>query len=76
MTKDNSEWLIRWRDASLPWQTWKPFPDEAVVLIQNAYGEEKIGPVSKFWWGCETEMGEIGEGVIIRVRRLDKPKKV
>lgn len=66
--------IIQRRDSSMPYQTWRAFPPEAVVQIWNAYGDTRIGPASSFWWGYEQECGSIGEGVIIRARRLDRPR--
>lgn len=68
------DWKLR-RDAHMPYQNWKPFPCDAIVQIKNAYGDTKIGPASTFWWGYEEEVGDIGEGVITRARRLDNPKQ-
>lgn len=67
-------YLYRWHHASMPYQNWTPFPPHAIVKVMNRYGESKIGPASSFWWGYEEELGETGEGVIVRARRLDKPK--
>ena len=53
-----------------------PFPAEAIVEIASTHGVTAIGPARKFWWGDEQEVGEIGEGVITRARRLDKPKEL
>lgn len=55
----------------MPYQTWAPFPPEAIVQIANADGEDRIGPASSFWWGWERGNGE---GVITKARRLDRPK--
>lgn len=68
-------WLLR-RDAGMPYQEWRPFPPEAVVQVKNAHGESRIGPASSFWWGYEEELGVIGEGVICKARRLDRPKVI
>ena len=62
-------------DSSFPFQTWKPFPDDAIVLVKNAYDDSRIDLVKNFWWGYERELGQIGEGVIIKAKRLDRPKK-
>lgn len=66
------EWLYR-VDAAFPFQTWRPFPPEAIVQIGgfNLNDGSKIGPASSFWWGYERENLE---GVIRRARRLDRPK--
>lgn len=68
-----SEWQHR-KNAPFPFQTWRAFPQDAVVQIKNAYGESRVGPAGSFWWGYETELGDIGAGVIVAARRLDKPK--
>lgn len=66
-----TDWTYRWRDASMPYQKWAPFPPEAIVQIANQYGDEQIGPAGSFWWGWER-----GNpcGVITKARRLDRPK--
>lgn len=66
-----SEWVYRWRDAPMPYQTWAPFPPEAVVQVTNKYGEDRIGPAASFWWGWDQHNPE---GVITKARRLDRPK--
>lgn len=66
-----SEWTYRWRDAPMPYQTWAPFPPEAIVQVANAHGGGSIGPAGSFWWGWERENVE---GVITKARRLDRPK--
>jgi len=66
------EWQLR-RNSSMPWQTWRAFPADAIVQIKNAYGDSRIGLAGSFWWGYEDEGAEIGEGVIISARRLDQP---
>ncbi len=69
-----SRWLNR-LDHTWPYQDRSPYPPEAIVQIENAYGDSRIGPAGTFWWGYERELGEVGEGVIIRSRRLDRPKE-
>lgn len=66
------EWLYR-ADAAFPFQTWCPFPPEAIVQIGglNPPYDTKIGPAKDFWWGYERENSE---GVIRKARRLDRPK--
>lgn len=66
-------WVSR-INAAFPFQTWRPFPPEAIVQIKNCFGDSRIGPASSFWWGYEEELGCIGEGVIVKARRLDKLK--
>ena len=66
------KFLQRFIDAPLPYQEWRPFPDNAVVQIKGISGDSKIGVVKDFWWGYEEELGSIGEDVIIKARRLDK----
>jgi hypothetical protein len=68
--------LERRRHAPMPFQTWMPFPDHAIVQVWNVYGEGKIAQAKDLWWGYEQEMGRTGEGVITRVRRLDKEKNL
>jgi hypothetical protein len=73
-----SKWLNRRDDASLPFQTWDAFPPEAIVQVRSAYYPDipdAIGPARNFWWGYEEDLSEIGEGVIVKARRLDKPKE-
>ena len=67
-------WLIRFNDAPMPYQTWTAFPPEAIVQVKNAHGDDRIGLAGQYWWGYEVEGSEIGEGVITRARRLDRPK--
>ena len=65
-----SEWQLR-LDALYPYNTWLPFPPEAIVQIKNVYGESRIGRSITFWWGYE---GGNYEGVIVKARRLDRGK--
>jgi hypothetical protein len=58
----------------MPYQTWKPFPPEAIVQARTAFDQEVIGPAGKLWWGYETDLGRISESVIVKARRLDRPK--
>lgn len=69
-----SDWVYR-KDTSMPYQMWKPFPDEALVQVSSYYEDvpDVIGLVKNFWWGYEEEVGQVGEGVIKRARRLDRP---
>lgn len=60
----------------MPYQEWRPFPPEAIVLVVNAYGDRKINQAKEFWWGYEMECGSIGEGVIVRAARLDRPRTI
>lgn len=72
-----SEWLNRRDDASMPYQTWRAFPPEAIVQVRSAFYPDipdNIGPAGSFFWGYEQECGRIAEGVIWMTRRLDKPK--
>ena len=66
-------WLYR-RDFPMPYQESCPFPPCAIVQIKNVYGESRIGPASAFWWGYKVDLGQIGEGVIFKARRLDRRK--
>jgi hypothetical protein len=67
--------MLRRTDAPMPYQTWKPFPDEAIVLVYNAYGDRRIAQCGTLWWGYENEVGAIGEGVITRAKRLDRARE-
>jgi hypothetical protein len=67
-------WVNR-RDFPMPYQDSCPFPKQAIVQIKNAYGDIRIGPASSFWWGWEQECHQVGEGVIISARRLDREKQ-
>lgn len=69
------EWITQREHAPMPYQPWRAFPPDAIVQVRNAYGDTRIGPAGTFWWGHEVEFGEIGEGVIVSARRLDKPKE-
>lgn len=62
-------WLHR-RDSAFPYQTWNAFPKGTVVEVGNAYGDVRQGFVEDFWWGYEQEMGQVGEGVIIKCREI------
>jgi hypothetical protein len=66
-----TDWTNRWRDAPMPYQTWNPFPQHAIVQVANIDGDDRIGPASSFWWGWEANNRE---GVITKARRLDRPK--
>ena len=68
-----SEWKYR-RDYWLPYQEWREFPSNAIVMVKNAYGDKRIDVVKNLWWGYERELDQIGEGVIIAAKRLDRPK--
>lgn len=69
-----SEWKYR-RNSAYPYQTWREFPPNAIVLVKNAYGDRKIDLAKNLWWGYEREFDQVGEGVIIAAKRLDKPKR-
>lgn len=43
-------WVSR-INAAFPFQTWRPFPPEAIVQIKNCFGDSRIGPADTFWWG-------------------------
>lgn len=64
-------WLRR-SEAFMPYQTWLPFPPEAIVQIKNCHGDSNIGQAKDFWWGFERGNDE---GVITIARRLDQPKE-
>jgi hypothetical protein len=61
-------------DAAYPFQNWQPFPSGAIVQVKNQYGVSKIDMSENLWWGYERELGVLGEAVITRARRLDRPK--
>lgn len=70
-------WITRELDAPGPDQTWNAFPAEAIVQVYNAYGETWIATAGALWWGYETDETEptgIHEAVIVRARRLDRPR--
>lgn len=61
----------RRKDSVAPYQTWREFaslPQETIVEVENAYGCSRQAKVKDLWWGYETEMGQVGEGVIIKAR--------
>lgn len=65
-----SEWRYR-KFSAFPYQTWLPFPPEAIVQVKNMYGESRIGRSITFWWGYEPWNLE---RVITKARRLDRIK--
>jgi len=59
----------------MPYQQWKPFPDDAMVEVKNIYGDSRTGVVSSFWWGYEDNNLE---GTIYHCRLTEsseQPKK-
>jgi len=68
-----SEMKLR-RDSSMPFQEWRAFPPDAIVLVKNAFGDRRIDIAGNLWWGYEEELGDIGEGVIVAAKRLDRAK--
>ena len=64
-------YLDRMTDAPLPYQKWQPFPPEAIVQVVDVHDRKVIGPAYRFWWGYEPDF----DGVIVKARRLDKPKR-
>lgn len=68
-----SEMKLR-RNSSMPFQEWRAFPDDAIVLVKNAFGDTRIDVAGNLWWWYEEEFGSIGEGVIVSARRLDRIK--
>lgn len=66
------KWLSR-DDAAFPFQTWSPFPPEAIVQIASYdWSDTRIGRASSFWWGWASG---IESACVIRfARRLDTPK--
>lgn len=76
MASKNKLTYVHRRDSAFPFQEWKPFPDEAIVLIKNIHGVKMIGPAGQFWWGYEQYLGQVAEGVIVCAARLDKPKQL
>ena len=57
-------------DAGMPYQEWRPFSNDTLVEVENAYGDKRVGLVKDFWWGYERELGGVGEGVIISARKV------
>ena len=73
----STEILYR-RDAPLPYQTWHPFPPEAIVQVWSYVSSvpPKIAQAKDLWWGYEDCWCDgVNEGVIARARRLDRPKQ-
>jgi len=66
--------ILKRNDSPLPFQTWRAFAAQEIVQVWNAYGDSRVGPASDFWWGYEQEMGCTSDGVIIRARRLCRPR--
>lgn len=66
--------FIHRRDSLFPYQEWRAFPPEAIVLVVNAYGNRNIDRAGNLWWGYEDDCIGVGEGVIFAARRLDRPK--
>jgi hypothetical protein len=65
------EWQNRFRSKiwSFPYQNYNPFNDNDIVEVGfNNTTETVIGKSNLLWWGYETELGEIGEGVITKAR--------
>lgn len=67
------DYLFR-RDSSTPYQAWNVFPPEAIVQVENAFGDSRIAVAGSLWWGYGQELGSLSEGVIVKARRLDKKK--
>lgn len=68
-------WLHR-NDSAMPYQTWTAFPKNAVVEVRNCYDPvSRIAKAGDLWWGYETELGQAGEGVIVRARQVVKNGK-
>jgi hypothetical protein len=60
-------------DSAMPYQKWQPFPDHAIVQIKNTVGDSRIDLSKNLWWGWEKSNPE---GVIVKARRLDRPREV
>lgn len=58
----------------MPYQSWKPYPDGAIVLAYNSYDDRVIAQVKDLWWGYEEDMGSVAEGVLVKAKRLDRPR--
>ena len=69
-----ARWLTRRDDAPFPFQNWTPFPPEAIVQVRGRNGS-RIAVSKDLWWGYAEEMGDTSDGVILRARRLDRPKE-
>lgn len=61
------------RDAGMPFQRWMPFLPDDYVEVWNAENERRVGYAKDFWWGYELEQGSIGEGVIVKARKIAVP---
>lgn len=70
--------ILHRRDHCMPYQTWQPFPPEAVVKVWSHFEDvpPTIDLAKNLWWGYEKEFGEISPGVIAKAARLDRPKEV
>lgn len=69
-----SEFLQR-LNAFMPYQDWRPFPDDAIVQVKNNCGHSTIGLSKDFWWGFEYDFDGVAEGVIMEARRLDRKRE-
>lgn len=61
---------IRRRDSAMPYQRWCPFHPDALVQVKNAYGETRVDATRNMWWGYETELGDVSDGVIMVARQV------
>ena len=64
-------------ESAMPYQTWKPFPDDAIVKVWSYYEDvpPTIDLVKNLWWGYEIECTDVAEGVIARAMLLSKRKE-
>jgi len=68
--------ILHRNDAAMPFQKWRPFPPDAIVKVWSYFDDvpPTIDLVKNLWWGYETESDEVGDGVIARAARLDRPR--
>jgi len=68
--------IVHRTDAAMPFQTWSPFPPDAIVKVWSYFSDVPpvIALAKDLWWGYETEMDDVSEGVIAKAARLDRPK--
>lgn len=60
------------QDFPWPYQNVNPYPGSAIVLVLNEIGERRIAMAKDLWWGVERSNPE---GVIVKARRLDRPRR-
>lgn len=71
-------WKFR-SEIAMPFQPWNHgLPNGTIVQVRSFYHPDvpdNIGLVESFWWGYETDFGDVAEGVISSYRVLSKKKK-